>query len=88
MAVIASRKKQVRKSAQKTIETKMSKTKLKSSIKKFHNAVAEGDKDLALTLLNKSVSIIDRSVNKNAHNKSFANRKKSTLHKAYNKLEA
>lgn len=86
MAVIKSREKQVRKTRTKRVENNIVRKKLKTSLKKFNDALAQEDKDKALVLLNESVSLLDRSLTKKAHNKNFVNRHKANLHKAYNHL--
>ncbi len=86
MANIKSRNKQVRKSRLRKGENNVVRKKLKTSLKQYHTAINNNDKDQAEILLQKTVSLLDRSYTKNAHNKNFVNRHKSRLHKAYNSL--
>lgn len=86
MPVIQSREKQVRKTRAKRTRNNIVRKKLNTSLKKFHAALEAKDKDLALELLNETISLLDRSLTKGSHNKNFVNRHKSRLHKAYNEL--
>lgn len=88
MAVIKSREKQIRKTAKARASNSVVRKKLKTSLKKFHNAIDENNKEEALTLLNTTISLLDRSITKNAHNKNYVSRQKSSLTKAYNALSA
>lgn len=86
MAVIASRKKQVRKNVKKTHHNKHLKSSIRTNINNFNNAVLANDTELAHQAYKEATKLLDKSVSKNVHNKNFVNRKKSALRKAYNEL--
>lgn len=86
MANIASRNKQVRKDAGKRLSNKRNRSALKSALQNFNVAFEEGDKDRAYESLKHSLRLIDRSVTQGIHTKNYANRKKSSLQKAYNSV--
>lgn len=86
MAVIASRKKQIRKTARKTTDNKDLKNSIRTATRKFNAAVLEENVEVSKQHLDASFKLLDKSVSKKVHNKNFVNRKKSRLHKAYNEL--
>ncbi|NMB19088.1 MAG: 30S ribosomal protein S20 [Erysipelothrix sp.] len=86
MAVIASRKKQIRQTKSRTTHNKYLKSAVKTAIQKFELAVAEGDKAEAEVRLNNAIRLLDKSVSKNVHNQNYVNRQKATIQKAYNEL--
>lgn len=77
MPNIKSAKKRVKVIETKTLQNKMLKTALKTSIKKYKAALAEGNKDLASKTYLEAVSKIDKAVSKGIIHKNNAARKKS-----------
>lgn len=88
MAVIASRKKQIRKTAKRTDINRHLKSSIRTAVRNFNNAVVAEDVEVAKVALDRSIKLLDKSITKNVHNKNFVSRKKSSLHKAYNELSA
>ncbi len=84
MPNIKSAKKRVLVIDKKTMQNKMIKSEIKTEVKKFQDAVASKNKELAFDLLKNSISLIDSATSKGVYHKNYANRKKSQLNKAYN----
>lgn len=74
---IKSAKKRVKVTETKTLQNKMFKSALKTSIKKFKTAVESGDKALAQTAYVNAVAMVDKAVNKGVLHENNAARKKS-----------
>jgi len=74
---IKSAKKRVKVTATKTLQNKMVKTSLKTSIKKYEAALADGNKELAAATYKEAVAMIDKSVSKGIMHKNTAARRKS-----------
>ena len=72
----------------KTKETKMIKSALKTSIKKFLAAVEAGDKETATALYPETVSAIDSAASKGVLHKNNAANKKAKLAKKLAALSA
>ena len=70
----------------KTLQNKMIKSELKSSIKKFEAAVEAGDKDTAKAAYLVAVKKIEKAEKSNVIHKNNSNRKKSALTLKLNKL--
>ena len=85
MANHKSAKKRIRQSEKKRVRNQASLTKMKTLIKKVHTAT---DKAGAEVVLKDAISFIDKSVTKGRLHKNTAARKKSSLTKHVNKLEA
>ena len=81
MPNIKSAKKRVLVTEKKTRQNKAIKSALKTSIKKFLNAVGAGDKETANALYPETVSAIDSAVTKGILHKNNANNKKAKLAK-------
>ncbi len=79
MPNIKSAKKRVKVIAKKTAINQMHKTALKTAIKKFETAVANGDKENAKVLFNEASKKLDQSVGQGILHKNNAARKKSQL---------
>lgn len=77
MPNIKSAKKRVKVTATKTLRNKMIKSALKTSIKKYEAALADGNKDLAAATYKDAVAMIDKSVAKGIMHKNTAARRKS-----------
>ncbi|MDD4164964.1 MAG: 30S ribosomal protein S20 [Eubacteriales bacterium] len=77
MPNIKSAKKRVKVIDAKTLQNKMFKTSLKTTVKKYKAALAEGNKELASKTYLDAVSKIDKAVSKGIIHKNNAARKKS-----------
>ncbi|MBQ3194940.1 MAG: 30S ribosomal protein S20 [Clostridia bacterium] len=77
MPNIKSAKKRVKVTATKTLRNKMVKSALKTSIKKYEAALADGNKELAAATYKEAVAMIDKSVTKGVMHKNTAARRKS-----------
>lgn len=85
MPNIKSAKKRVLVTAAKTLQNKMFKSDMKTTIKKYEAAIAAGDKAAADTY-KAAVKIIDKAVANGTIHKNKAARKKSQFTLALNKL--
>ena len=79
MPNIKSAKKRVALSQISNARNKMYRSELKTTIKKFDAAVAEGDREKASQAYKAAVKIVDQSVNKGILHKNNAARKKSSM---------
>lgn len=70
----------------RTIRNARIKSALKTSIRKFEEAMKTADREDAGTKLRKAVINIDKAVTKGILHKNAASRKKSRLTRRYNKL--
>ncbi len=86
MPNIKSAKKRVKVTKTKTLQNKMFKSAMKTSVKKYKTAIAEGDKALAEKTYIDAVGMIDRAVSKGILHKNNAARKKSQYTKLLNGL--
>ena len=86
MPNIKSAKKRVKVTETKTLQNKMFKTSLKTSVKKYTAALAEGNKELASKTYLEAVSKIDKAVSKGIIHKNNAARKKSQFTLMLSKL--
>ena len=82
MPNIKSAKKRVLVIDQKTMENRMVKSAIKTELKKFEAAVAEGNKAAAQEQLNLCVKKLDQAGAKGVYHKNTISRKKSQLAKA------
>jgi small subunit ribosomal protein S20 len=85
---IKSAKKRVKVIEAKTMQNKMLKTALKTSMKKYEAALASGDKAAAAETYKAAVKKIDQAVAKGILHKNNAARKKSNFTVKLNKLGA
>lgn len=76
---IKSAKKRVKVTASKELQNQMFKTNLKTTLKKFEQAVASGDKAAATEAYTTAVSKLDKAVVKGAMHINNAARKKSQI---------
>ena len=76
---IKSAKKRVKVIEAKTLQNKMFKSSMKTTVKKYASAVESGDKELAATLYKDAVKKVDQAVAKGLLHKNNAARKKSAL---------
>jgi small subunit ribosomal protein S20 len=86
MPNIKSAAKRVEITRMRTIRNARIKSALKTSIKKFEEAMKAADREDAGTKLRNAVVTIDKAVTKGILHKNAASRKKSRLTKRYNKL--
>ncbi len=86
MANIKSSKKRIKITETKTLRNKMVKSALKTSIKKFENAITAGNVDEAKVLLDSAIRSVDMAASKGIIHKNVASRKKSRLTLKFNKL--
>lgn len=73
--------KRVRQNTKRNEQNRGNRSKLRTQIKKLRAAVAGSDKNLSTELLNPTVSVIDKAVNKGLIHKNTAARYKSRLTK-------
>ena len=86
MPNIKSAKKRVKVTEVKTLQNKMFKSAMKTSVKKYKAAVDAGNKDLAEKTYADAVAMVDRAVTKGILHKNNAARKKSQFTKLLNCL--
>jgi small subunit ribosomal protein S20 len=86
MPNIKSAKKRVKVTEVKTLQNKMFKSAMKTSVKKYKAAVDAGNKDLAEKTYADAVAMVDRAVTKGILHKNNAARKKSQFTKLLNGL--
>jgi len=68
----------------RTLRNASAKSHMKTTIKKFLEAVNNGDQELAKVRLVKAISTLDKAAKKGIIHKNAAARKKSKLQKMYN----
>ncbi len=88
MPNIKSAKKRVKTIEAKTMQNKMLKTALKTSIKKYEAAIVAGDKEAAAETYKATVKRIDKAVAQGLLHKNTAARKKSQFTRKLNTLNA
>ncbi len=88
MPNIKSAKKRVKIIEKKTLTNNMIKTGYKSAIKKFEEAVAAGNLEEAKVLFSEATKQIDKACTKGVIVKNTASRKKSSLSKKLNTINA
>ncbi len=86
MPNIKSAKKRVKVISAKTLQNKMAKTALKTTIKKFLAAVEAGDKAQAEALYGNTIKAVDQAVAKGLLHKNNAAHKKSRFTLLLNKM--
>ena len=62
------------------------KSRIKTQLRKFNEAVSAGNKELAAGELQESVSLLDKGASKGFIHKNTGARKKSALYKLYNQM--
>lgn len=85
MPNIKSAKKRVRVIETKSMRNQMVKSALKTSLRRFQEAIASGDKATAESTYRIAVKKVDQATAKGIMHKNAASRKKSQLAAAYNK---
>ena len=88
MPNIKSAKKRVITSAKRAARNKAIKSELKTTIKKFDDAIAESDKAAVDTAFREAVKMVDQAAAKGVIKKNTASRKKSQLAIRVNKASA
>ena len=86
MPNIKSAKKRVKVTETKTLQNKMFKSAMKTSIKKYKAAIADGNKELAAETYLQAVGMVGKAVAKGIIHKNNAARKKSQYTKLLNGL--
>ncbi len=86
MPNIKSAIKRVKVNEKKRLRNRMVKSAMRTTVKKYENAVAAGSADAAL--LSQTASAIDKAVAKGVVSKNAANRKKARMAKRLAKAEA
>lgn len=86
MPNIKSAKKRVKTTGTRTLQNKMFRSELKTTIKKFETAVTSGDKEAARTAYVAAVKKIDQASARGAIHKNTAARKKSRFTKKLNAI--
>lgn len=86
MPNIKSAKKRVKVIAVKTMRNKIIKSALKTSIRKYEAALADGNKELAAATYKEAVAKIDKAVSKGIMHKNTAARRKSRFTRLLNGL--
>ena len=81
MANHKSAEKRVRQNAKRNEINRSNRSKIRTSIKKLRTSIASGEKSASVELLNPTISIIDKAVNKGIIHKNTAARYKSRLSK-------
>lgn len=82
-----SAEKRVRQTAKRNAVNTSNKSRLRTQIKKLRAALASGDKSQSTELLNPTISVIDKAVNKGILHKNTAARYKSRLTMHVNKAQ-
>lgn len=86
MANIKSAAKRAKKATVRAMRNRAVKSNLKTTIKRFEEAIQKANMENAKTLLNKAIKTIDKAAAKGVIHQNNAANKKSRLTKAYNKL--
>lgn len=86
MPNIKSAIKRVELTQKRTIRNASIKSAVKTAIRRYEKALAEADKDVALTALRQVMVAVDKAVTKGVLHKNAAARKKSRLTKRFNKI--
>ncbi len=73
--------KRIRQTTKRNEINRSNRSKLRTSIKKLRSSIASGEKAATVELLNPTISIIDKAVNKGIIHKNTAARYKSRLSK-------
>ncbi|MEG6520756.1 30S ribosomal protein S20 [Desulfotomaculum sp. 1211_IL3151] len=86
MPNIKSAIKRVEIAQKRTIRNASIKSAVKTAIRRYEKALAEADKEVALTALRKALVAVDKAVTKGVLHKNTAARRKSRLTKRFNKI--
>lgn len=88
MANTRSAEKRIRVTERRTLRNRRVKSRMRTAIRRFEAAVAEGDTETSATLFEKATSNIDRATAKGVIHKNQASRRKARLAKRLNALQA
>ena len=88
MANIKSAKKRVLIAEMRRSRNMAEKSRMKTQLKKFTEAVSKGDKSAAQDQLVASVRILDKGASKGIIHKNTAARRKANLYKVFNQMSA
>ena len=86
MPNIKSASKRVKVSEIRRMRNMAAKSRLKTATRKFKEAVEAGNKEAAQPALKELLALLDKAAGKNLIHKNAANRKKSKLQTAFNKM--
>ena len=86
MANIKSSMKRIKLQEKAAVRNKSKRTLIKTNIKKFDDAAAEGDREKAVDAYNVAAKTIDKAATKGLIHKNKAARRKSALAKQLNKI--
>ena len=81
MANIKSAMKRIKITEKENLRNRMAKSELKTSIRRYDEALASGDQDAAKSAYLNAVSTVDHAASKGVIHKNAANRKKAQLAK-------
>lgn len=87
MPNLKSAKKELRKSKKNAANNKKIKNNIKALVKKCQKAIDGGNKKTAEDLLKQSLKAMDKAVQKGIMKKNTRDRKKSRIHRAFNKTQ-
>jgi small subunit ribosomal protein S20 len=88
MATHKSALKEHRRAQARRLRHRHHRARLRTAVKRFRAAVSEGDVDTARGLLSDTISLVDRTVKLNALPRSTADRTKSRLTRALNRISS
>ena len=80
--------KRARQTERKTAVNRNNKSRLRTAVRRFREALANGDKNNAATVYRETVSALDKSVQKGVLHKNTASRYKSRLNARLTALQA
>ncbi|MBX3292513.1 MAG: 30S ribosomal protein S20 [Acidobacteria bacterium] len=86
MANHKSAEKRVRQNEKRNLINRSNRSRLRTAIKKLRSTIASHDKSASVELLNPTVALIDKAVNKGVLHKNTAARYKSRLTKHVNEM--
>lgn len=88
MANTRSAEKRIRQTRVRTLRNRIYKSRVKTAVRRFEEALAEGDRARAAELLRKASSVIDKAAKKGVIHANAAARRKSRLYRRFNEPAA
>ena len=88
MANLKSSKKRIRSNETKRVRNLVVRSKIKTELKKVEDAIAQGNAELAKSLLSEASSVLDSAAAKGIIMKNTSSRNKSRLAKKANSIQA
>lgn len=88
MANTRSAEKRLRQTRVRTLRNRIYKSRVKTAIRRFEEALAEGDRERAAELLRKASAVIDKAAKKGVLHANAAARRKSRLYRLFNERAA